>query len=313
MGPSVVLVADPVDDDREQTIETLQSDPELTIRAATNLAEATEIITELEQDLDCLVTEYTFPDGTGISLVETVRTTAPEAGCVLYTTATREEIRAAGHEAVIIDYLHKDIEDVETELRDVVGWAVDTRLETSYPIGDNEVDRLALLDRYDLSDPDLHASLHRVIELAAAHFDLPYASINILDETSQDFLVCYGADWTTADRQDSVCTYTMLEDGRVSSIADILDDPRFASVEALQDMGIRFYAGATLERSDGLAIGTLCVYDRDPGRTFSPADEMFLARLADIAMDLIELYQGASTDARDRGTNDVLSDGMLDR
>ena len=128
-------------------------------------------------------------------------------------------------------------------------------------------------------------------DLAAEHFDVDIASINIINEHSQDFLSCYGGtqEWESMDREDSICTFTILED-EVMTVEDVTEDPRFESrSEELLDLGIRAYMGANLVTEAGLAIGPLCIYDDRP-REFSPADEAYLSDLAALATDLIKLH-----------------------
>jgi len=135
-------------------------------------------------------------------------------------------------------------------------------------------------------------SLDRITDLAAAHFDVEQASINLITEYSQEFLACYGEaeDWETMDREDSICTFTILEESGVMAVEDVTEDPRFQSrADSLIELGIRSYMGANLITSNGLVIGPLCVYDDEP-RSFSPAEKAYLRDLAAVAMDLIEYH-----------------------
>ena len=142
-----------------------------------------------------------------------------------------------------------------------------------------------------LDSDGLVSSLERITDVAAAYFDADQASVNIFGEHSQDFLACYGdaAEWEAMDREDSICTFTILEDTGVMTVEDVTTDPRFESrSETLLEMGIHAYIGANLVTPAGLAIGSLCVYDDEP-RSFSAADEAYLRDLAAVAMELIEL------------------------
>jgi GAF domain-containing protein len=156
----------------------------------------------------------------------------------------------------------------------------------------DEDERLAALRSYDLDDPELVASLDRITDLAAEHFGVERASINIINEHSQDFLACYGdaEQWESMDREDSICTFTILEDDDVMVVEDVTEDPRFESrSETLLEMGIHAYMGANLVTSAGLVIGPLCIYDDEP-RSFSAADRAYLRDLASVAIDLVELH-----------------------
>jgi GAF domain-containing protein len=155
------------------------------------------------------------------------------------------------------------------------------------------------LRSYDLESEAVVASVERITDLAAAHFGADQASVNIIGEHSQEFLACHGAaaEWETTDREDSICTFTILEDGGVMAVPDVTEDPRFESrSETLIGMGIRAYLGANLTTSDGLTIGSLCVYDDEP-RAFSAEEESYLRDLAAVAMELIELRAGADSAA----------------
>ncbi|UPW02329.1 GAF domain-containing protein [Halorussus gelatinilyticus] len=139
--------------------------------------------------------------------------------------------------------------------------------------------------------------MERITDLAARHLDVPKASINLIKEHSQEFLVCHGADWTPTHREDSICTYAIVEDGPVAVVEDVKEDPRFADNESIDDLGIRSYVGADLTTAEGLPIGTLCAYDEKP-RTFSADDREFLATLADVAMTVLGLHHEV-TELRD--------------
>ena len=105
------------------------------------------------------------------------------------------------------------------------------------------------------------------------------------------------------DREDAICTFTILEGEGVMSVPDVTEDPRFESrSDALIRLGIRAYLGANLTTSAGLTTGTLCVYD-DESREFSREDESYLRDLAAVAMELIELRAAADggTAATDEG------------
>ena len=143
----------------------------------------------------------------------------------------------------------------------------------------------------------LQPIVERITDLAADRLDVPLASVNVITEHDQEFLACHGADWTPTAREDSVCTYAIVEDDDVTVIEDLRDDPRFEHNEAIRDLGIRFYASATLATPDGLPLGTLCVYDDAP-RTLDADERAALRTLADLAEDVLDLNRRLA-DARD--------------
>ncbi|WP_226022793.1 GAF domain-containing protein [Halomicrobium salinisoli] len=292
MASHRILCVDPDPGDREETVERLRtelSDLDPTLEAAGTIADATA---SLDGDLSVLVTEYDLPDGTGSDLVAAAREAAPDVGCVLYTDADPDEVNSDDLRGNVTEYVGKDSVFGTERLARLVRTTATERVQASYPVPQDESERLAALRSYDLDDPQLLASLDRITDLAAAHFDVDRASVNVIDEHSQEFLACHGAanDWDATDREDSICTFTIVEDDDVMTVADVTEDPRFESrSERLVEKGIRSYMGANLVTSAGLVIGPLCIYDDEP-RSFSPADEAYLRDLAAVASDVVELH-----------------------
>jgi len=126
-----------------------------------------------------------------------------------------------------------------------------------------------------------------VTTLAAALFDLSMAAVGLIDEHEERFLACYGTDLDTLPREDTVCTYAMLED-EVTVVEDTRDDPRFADNPNLAAFDIRFYASANVRTPDGKVIGSFCAFDDAP-RTFDAAAREHLRLFADEAMEQLEL------------------------
>ena len=283
MPTGSVLHVDPEASAREELREAL-ADSSLEVRSATSLAEGAEALGE--ERPSCLVAEYDLDDGTGLELVRRVRETTPDVGCVIYTDADRESMTPADDDAVLAEYVPKDSEAAVDRLARLVRTTVDRRTQTAYPLHDREDERLAALETYDLESPALQRALGHVAELATAHFELPLAAVSSLSATRQEFLVCEGDDWEAVSRQETVCTYTILEEG-VTVIEDLAEDPRFVANDSLDELGIRFYAGAPLTGADGHPLGTVCVYDEAP-RTFDAEDEAYLALLAEEAGQWLE-------------------------
>lgn len=276
MPSGSVLHVDPEASAREELRDAL-ADSALEVRSAASLAEGAEALGE--EPPACLVAEYELDDGTGLDLVRRVRAETPDVGCVIYTDASREAVAsAADDDPALAEYVPKDAASAPDRLAGLVRTTVDRRTQTAYPLPDDESERLEALRAYDLESPALERALGRVAELATAHFDLPLSAVSYLSAHTQEFLVCEGDDWDAVSREETVCTYTILDDG-VTAIEDLAEDPRFVANEAIDELGIRFYAGAPLTDDAGHPLGTLCVYDESP-RTFDDADEAYLELLA---------------------------------
>ncbi len=286
-----ILCVDGDETVREETVGTLRAefdslDP--VFETAGSLSEATPT---LAGDTAAVVTEYDLPDGSGLDLIDAAREACPDAGCILYTGTDPETIDTTQLQGAVIEYVGKGSVFGAERLAQLLRTTVERRTQSSYPLPQSETERLAALRSYDLDNTELTASLDRITDLAATHFDVDIASINVITEHSQEFLACYGQadDWETTDREDSICTFTIVEDD-VMTVEDVTEDPRFASrSDELLSTGIRAYMGANLVTPAGLVIGPLCIYDDEP-RSFSPADEAYLADLAAVAMDIIELH-----------------------
>lgn len=283
-----MLYVDPDRSRREATLERLRAETEdATLASAASVEAAEEWVRE--NQADCVVTEYDLADRTGFELAERVRESWPSLGCIVYTGTDRERLATDEFENAVAEYVDRDAPNAVQQLWNVVEFTATLRAQTAYPVPQNEQERLDALDAYNLDPEVLESDVEQITDLAAQHLGVPMASVNIIEEHSQEFLACHGADWTPNHREDSICTYTIVDDNDVTVIEDVRDDPRFEHNEELRDLGIRSYAGAGLTTTEGLTIGTLCAYDEKP-RTFSDDDQEFLRTLADVTIDMLELH-----------------------
>lgn len=284
MSHTTVLCVDDDDTTREETVAVL-GDEGTTVVEATSVATATEHIEG--GDVDCLVTEYAFDDGTGFDLLATVRATTPDTPCVLYTDRDPAEIDTDEFRGVVAEYLPKGGVGAAERLAELVDEMLTLRTQVGYPLPDDEDGRLAAVDRYELDDEEVQPAFDRLTEIARTHFEVDVAFIGIVGEHEERFLSCAGDDYRTLDRENTMCTHAILEDG-VMLVADVKADPRFEHNEALDQLNIRSYAGAPLRTPEGAAIGSFCLTHDEP-RTFSEDDARVLRLLADEAMDQLEL------------------------
>lgn len=237
--------------------------------------------------VDCLVTEHDLPDGTGLELIAEGREIAPDLACILFTDTPIDDIDTAAVGDAVAEYLPKAGDGARTELVDLVDHSLAFRSQTAYPVPENEDARLAALARYADDPGSLGDSLDRLTELATALFDLDSAAVGLIRAHEEDFISCHGAAFDVMDREDSICTYTILEE-EVTIVPNVADDPRFSTNEGLAKAGIRFYAGAPVITPDGEAIGVFCLQDDEP-RTFSDRDCELLELFAEETMEQLEL------------------------
>lgn len=128
----------------------------------------------------------------------------------------------------------------------------------------DEVQRLLSLHNYHILDTDYEADFDQLTWLAAHLSSTPIAVLTLVDEKRQWFKSAYGLTIRETDRQIAFCHYAIQGDSPFI-VEDALEDSRFAKNPLVTGTpGIRFYFGVPLLSSDGYAIGTLAVIDREP-------------------------------------------------
>ena len=111
-----------------------------------------------------------------------------------------------------------------------------------------------------------------------------------MDQTQKWLISCVGIDVEEPPRCVTFCDYVVTE-RKTLVVPNALDDPRFADNPLVTGaLGVRFYAGAPLIDSNGRAVGTLCVLDRQPRADLNAAQRQTLEDLAQMAIDRIELH-----------------------
>lgn len=279
-----VLCVDPDPEERAATAEALRA-MGFAVSAAGTVAEANAA---LGPGTDCVVTEATLPDGDGLELIARARERNDAVAAVLFTGAGYGAVDTARYDEVV-EVVPKGVPTARETLASLVDATLANRTQTSYPLPDDEDERLAALATYDLDDEATTRALDRLTTLAVARFGIPKASVNVIAEDEQRLIACDGLDPTTSTREQSVCTFTILGDG-VTVVEDMDADPRFDGVDVGgPDLhGVRSYAGARLLTPEGYAIGTFCLYDDQP-RSFTEGELADLERFAAEASEQLAL------------------------
>src|SRR3954467_5554417 len=129
---------------------------------------------------------------------------------------------------------------------------------------DNETERLSALYALDILDSAPAQDFDDIGALAANVCGTPMSLITLVDTDRQWFKARVGTDLTETSRDLSFSAHAIL--GRdLLVVPDATKDARFSDNPSVDmDGGIRFYAGAPLITSDGYALGTLCVMDKNP-------------------------------------------------
>ncbi|WP_188656461.1 GAF domain-containing protein [Stakelama pacifica] len=141
------------------------------------------------------------------------------------------------------------------------------------------------------SDEPPIALLDRLVERAANAFGSDMAAISIIEGKYQWFRTSIGVGdgGSPMARSDSFCTHT-IKSPDVMEVVNPNDDPRFAqSCLVRAGMRLKYYIGAPLILTDGLAVGALCVLDCKPHSAASADQRAYLAALARQAANEIEI------------------------
>lgn len=150
---------------------------------------------------------------------------------------------------------------------------------------------LAQLDAlHHLGDP----SYQLLARMAAQVCGTPAAAITLLDDTTQWILGSVGVPFRYTSLEMSFCQHALGSQGAPTVMADVRNDPRVAAHPLVTgEPGVRFYAGAPLVHTHGVALGAVCVTDVR-ARQITPAQVQALQWLAAAAVRLLVLRAPAA-------------------
>ncbi|WP_417707555.1 ATP-binding protein [Pseudomonas sp.] len=175
------------------------------------------------------------------------------------------------------------------------------------PIPSNEQERLAALRALELLDSPAEAMFDHITALAAEICGTPIALISLIDAQRQWFKSRVGLDVEQTARELAFCAHAVAADAPLE-VDNALDDARFRDNPLVTCAPhIRFYAGVPLHDSRGLALGTLCVIDRQP-RHLDNHQRDQLQHLAQLTGELFELR----LQARRQAEQSAMHQAMLD-
>lgn len=151
----------------------------------------------------------------------------------------------------------------------------------------NEQVRLLAVERFKSLDIDKENEFQELVQIASEICHTPIALITLIGEELQWLKVKKGTDVEVMPRSTSFCTHAIRDD-KVMVVSDAQLDSRFSNHPIVVDEPkIRFYAGTTLTTPEGLAIGTLCVFDVKPHH-LNKQQKLMLKMLGKQAFSLME-------------------------
>jgi len=156
------------------------------------------------------------------------------------------------------------------------------------PPDKNEAGRIRALNELKILDTDAEQNYDDLVMLAAAICNTPISLVSLVDISRQWFKSRVGLDACETSRDLAFCAHAILQPD-LFVVPDTLQDERFADNPLVTgEPRIRFYAGAPLIDSDGFALGTLCVIDRQP-RTLDGQQRKSLIALSKQVVSQFEL------------------------
>jgi signal transduction histidine kinase len=164
-------------------------------------------------------------------------------------------------------------------------------------IPNDETERLAALQRYCVLDTMPEPAFDRLTHILQYMLGVPTVLVSLVDANRQWFKSRIGLDATETPRDISFCGHTIVQREPLI-VPDAREDVRFFDNPLVAGpMGVRFYAGAPLLNSEGLALGTLCAIDYAPRPALTPEEVGILSGLADAVVSALELRAAAETQA----------------
>ncbi|MBU2097222.1 MAG: GAF domain-containing protein, partial [Gammaproteobacteria bacterium] len=161
----------------------------------------------------------------------------------------------------------------------------------------DEKQRLEKLRALKILDSAPEERFDRLTRMAKKMFGVDVSVVSLVDEGRQWFkskAEDIGLP-TETSRDISFCGHAILGK-QVFIVEDTLKDDRFYDNPLVTgDPNIRFYAGYPLKVNNGSALGTLCIFDREP-RSFDADDLQLLQDLGTMAEQEIAALQLATLD-----------------
>lgn len=126
----------------------------------------------------------------------------------------------------------------------------------------NELDRLKVVEEYELFDTSPEAAYDNITFLASQVCQTPISTITLVDEERQWFKSKVGFTHDGSPKATSFCALAISKPDEVVVVTNLMEDPEFSEIGRLNGLESGgFYAGVIITNEEGVALGTLCVID----------------------------------------------------
>lgn len=150
----------------------------------------------------------------------------------------------------------------------------------TYPIGENDSERVQFLHDLSILDTAADENLDRVTRLCQLIFNVPISVVSLIDEERQWFKSFQGLDVCETDREDAFCNYTILSSD-LFEITDPTTHPNFSDNALVTGAPfIRYYAGQPLTYN-GFVIGALCLIGTEHRAPLDQRERQIMRELAE--------------------------------
>jgi diguanylate cyclase (GGDEF)-like protein len=147
--------------------------------------------------------------------------------------------------------------------------------------------RLTALKRLGILDTPPEERFDRLTNLVRRIYNVPVATISLIDDERQWFKSRQGLDVDETPRVHAFCDHTIRQD-KLFVVEDAARDVRFQDNPMVTGPPyIRFYAGMPIREPGGFKIGSLCIIDQSP-REVKEMDLDLLRNVASLVEDEIE-------------------------
>ncbi|HEX8485100.1 MAG TPA: PAS domain-containing protein [Sphingomonas sp.] len=145
---------------------------------------------------------------------------------------------------------------------------------------------------YDVAGAADRGTFDDLTEFLAALCEVPIALVTVMDDQIQRFLARVGTELTQSPREISFCTHAIDGPG-LMEVADASVDARFADNPLVTGpLHLRFYAGVPLISAEGVAFGTICVFDTEARTGLTPLQRQGMEVVARAALARLDSERG---------------------